>query len=98
MGAGQVLGLLAASVVTGRRELAALGAGLLLVAAAWAVRLPSPAATGAALRPGHDPRRSPRAEVVEVMTLHTWLPSTRANGRSWGETTIRWFLGHLRRR
>ncbi len=70
MGAGQVLGLLAASVVTGRRELAALGAGLLLMAAAWAARLPPPAATGATLGPGHAARRPPRTEVVGVMTLH----------------------------
>jgi len=70
MGAGQVLGLLTASAVTGRRELAVLSAGLLLGAAAWAVRLPPPTATGAALRPGHAIRRSPRTEVVEVMTLH----------------------------
>jgi DHA1 family tetracycline resistance protein-like MFS transporter len=70
MGAGQVLGLLAASVVTGRRELAALGAGLLFVAAAWSSRLPPPAAMGEELRPGHVPRQSPRTEVVGVLTLH----------------------------
>jgi len=70
MGVGQVLGLLAASVVTGQRGLAALGAGLLLMAAAWSLRLPPPAATGTALGPGHDPRRSPRTEVVGVVSLH----------------------------
>lgn len=70
MGAGQVIGLVVAGLVSDRTSLAALGAATLALSGIWALRLPAPSMSGTTAVPRHDLRQPARTEAAGSLHGH----------------------------
>jgi predicted MFS family arabinose efflux permease len=92
MGAGQVLGLGVAGVVSGRLSLAVVGAAALALAGLWVLRLPSPAPTDATAAPAPHLRQAARTEVAGPLHGHHLAAFGPAHWPILRDRGLLWFL------